>query len=59
MKEALYYIEETAGILDGLLLVIMTCLEKGDLPAEAYVGSLEAACLLNGFVNEKVKEALA
>lgn len=59
MKEKLFEIEETANKLDGLTLILMTCAEKGDLPAEAYVESLELANALAVRIADMAKEATA
>lgn len=49
-------IENAARILDGLTLLLMTCAEKGDLPAEAYVEGLELANMLAESIHMKVAE---
>lgn len=57
MLEKLLEIEETANTLDSLTLVLMTCAEKGDLPAEAYVETLGLAHMLVGYILQSVGEA--
>lgn len=58
MKEKLFEIEETANTLDGLTLILMTCAERGDLPASAYVETLELANTLANRIATTAKEAL-
>lgn len=56
MLEKLLEIEETTDTLDILTLVLMTCMEKGDLPAEAYVETLGLANMLVGYIRERMEE---
>lgn len=56
MPEKLLEIEETANALDSLTLILMTCAEKGDLPAEAYVDTLGLVNMLIGYIRERVEE---
>lgn len=58
MAEKILEIEETANTLNSLTLVLMTCMEKGDLPAEAYVETLGLVNILVGYIQEKA-EAIA
>lgn len=55
MLEKLLEIEETANTLDSLTLILMTCTEKGDLPAEAYTDVLGLANMLAGYIRENVE----
>lgn len=59
MLEKLLEIEESANTLESLTLILMTCAEKGDLPAEAYVETLGLANMLVGHIRERVEEAIA
>ncbi len=59
MKEKLLEIGETADVLDGLTLILMTCAEKGDLPAGAYVETLGLVNTLICGIRDTVREATA
>ena len=58
MAEKILEIEETANTLSSLTLVLMTCMEKGDLPAEAYVETIGLVNVLVDYIHEKA-EAIA
>lgn len=59
MIERLQEINETASVLDGLLIILMTCAEKGDLPAGAYVETLGLATALIDRIRERAGELTA
>lgn len=40
MSETIMQLEDLAESLQGILLIIMTCAETGDLPATAYVSAV-------------------